>query len=66
MISLANSIARLSWKKRNLDYFNNTKKYTNKLLSQEIRFKNNNGYNYPNWNEEKLGNLIDEVNEKLF
>ena len=40
------------------------KKYTNKLLSQEIRFKNNNGYNYPNWNEEKLGNLIDEVNEK--
>ena len=42
------------------------KKYTNKLLSQEIRFKNNNGYNYPNWNEEKLGNLIDEVNEKLF
>ncbi|MEB8095576.1 restriction endonuclease subunit S [Staphylococcus caprae] len=40
------------------------KKYTNKLLSQEIRFKNNNGYNYPNWNEEKLDNLIDEVNEK--
>lgn len=30
----------------------------------KIRFKNNNGYNYPNWNEEKLGNLIDEVNEK--
>lgn len=66
MISLANSIARLSWKKKKLGLLQQYKKYTNKLLSQEIRFKNNNGYNYPNWNEEKLGNLIDEVNEKLF
>lgn len=35
-----------------------------KIFSQEIRLKNENGENYPNWEEKRLGNLIEKVNLK--
>ena len=40
------------------------KGYMQKIFSQEIRFKDDNGNDYPNWENEKLGNLINEVNER--
>lgn len=40
------------------------KGYMQKIFSQELRFKDENGNEYPEWEEEELGNLIDEVSEK--
>lgn len=38
--------------------------YMQKIFSQELRFKDDNGNEYPNWENEKLGDLINEVNER--
>ncbi|WP_145416640.1 restriction endonuclease subunit S [Staphylococcus hominis] len=38
--------------------------YMQKIFSQELRFKDDNGNDYPNWENEKLGDLINEVNER--
>ncbi|MEB6210248.1 restriction endonuclease subunit S [Staphylococcus pasteuri] len=38
------------------------KGYMQKIFSQELRFKDDNGNDYPNWENENLGNLINEVN----
>ena len=35
-----------------------------KIFSQEIRFKDNNGNNYPNWEEKELANVFDVVSGK--
>lgn len=35
-----------------------------KIFSQELRFKDDKGNDYPNWENEKLGDLINEVNER--
>ena len=35
-----------------------------KIFSREIRFKDNNGNSYPDWEEKKLGSIIDEVVKK--
>lgn len=35
-----------------------------KLFSQQLRFKDDNGQDFPDWEEKKLGALIAEVNEK--
>ncbi|BBK26861.1 restriction endonuclease subunit S [Staphylococcus arlettae] len=40
------------------------KGYMQKIFSQELRFKDDNGNDYPNWENEKLGDLINEVNER--
>ena len=40
------------------------KGYMQKIFSQELRFKDDKGNDYPNWENEKLGDLINEVNER--
>ncbi|MCE5043618.1 restriction endonuclease subunit S [Staphylococcus chromogenes] len=40
------------------------KGYMQKIFSQELRFKDDNGNDYPNWENEILANLISEVNER--
>ena len=35
-----------------------------KLFSQELRFKDENGKDFPDWEEKRLGELLFEVNEK--
>lgn len=35
-----------------------------KLFSQQLRFKDDKGQDFPDWEEKKLGTLLDEVNEK--
>ena len=42
------------------------KGYMQKIFSQEIRFKNSEGKDYPDWEEHDLRNLIDERNEKTY
>ena len=36
------------------------------IFSQELRFKDNNGDNYPDWEEKRIGELFEERNEKNF
>lgn len=40
------------------------KGYMQKIFSQEFRFKDENGNNYPEWEETNLGNLLVEINQK--
>ncbi|GAA0103198.1 restriction endonuclease subunit S [Paraclostridium bifermentans] len=35
-----------------------------KIFSQELRFKDDNSRDYPNWEEKKLGLILEEVSEK--
>ena len=35
-----------------------------KIFKQEIRFKDENGEEYPEWEEKRLGDVLNEVNEK--
>ncbi|WP_210123788.1 restriction endonuclease subunit S, partial [Staphylococcus sp. GDQ8D205P] len=40
------------------------KGYMQKIFYQELRFKDENGNNYPEWEEKKLGDLISEISIK--
>ena len=40
------------------------KSYMQKIFYQELRFKDENGNNYPEWEEKKLGDLISEISIK--
>ncbi|MCL4577571.1 hypothetical protein AXE94_01440 [Staphylococcus aureus] len=40
------------------------KGYMQKIFSQELRFKDENGKDYPDWEEENLGDLLIEVSDK--
>lgn len=35
-----------------------------KIFSQQVRFKDENGSSYPDWEQKKLGEILKEVNEK--
>jgi len=37
-----------------------------KIFSQGLRFKDDNGNNYPNWKEKRIGDVFEERNEKNF
>ena len=49
-------------KVRNLEKYK--KGMMQKIFSQEIRFKDENGEEYPGWNKEHLGNLVERVVRK--
>ena len=50
---------KISIMEEKLNLFNQYKKgIMQKIFNQELRFKNENGNNYPEWEEKKLGDLI--------
>ena len=56
---------RISITEEKLNLFNEYKKgIMHKLFNQELRFKDANGNDYPEWEEKKLGELLEEYNEK--
>lgn len=46
------------------DYENMKKGLLQKIFNQEIRFKNDNGTNFPEWKRKKIGDLFYKVNER--
>lgn len=56
---------QIELEEKKLEFLEQQKKgYMQKIFSQELRFKDDNGNDYPNWENENLGNLINEVNER--
>ncbi len=59
----ANVDRKISLLEDKLDLFNDFKKFCmQQLFAQKLRFKNENGENYPYWEEKKLGDLIKYYN----
>jgi len=56
-------IASLRFQKTNLEKYRIG--VLQKMYSQKIRFKDKNGKQFPEWNEVKLGDLFNEVTEKV-
>jgi type I restriction enzyme, S subunit len=51
--------------KEKIDLLKDQKKgYMQKIFSQEIRFKDRNGREYPDWSKQKLGNFSERVTRK--
>ena len=56
---------KISLTEEKLELFREYKKgVMQKIFSQELRFKDNNGNDYPEWEEKKLGDILEEYNEK--
>ena len=56
---------KISLTEEKLNLFKEYKKgIMQKIFSQELRFKDSNGNNYPNWEEKKLGDIFDRVIDK--
>ena len=62
--SVDERIQKLERKKSLLEEYK--KGVMQKIFSQELRFKDDNGNNYPNWEEKKLGELCDLKNGYAF
>lgn len=62
---LLNIDKKISITEEKLNLFNEYKKgIMQKIFNQELRFKDENGNDYPEWEEKKLGELLEEYNEK--
>lgn len=62
LIQIDNRIAQLTEKKEHLELYK--KGITQKIFSQKLRFKDENGKNFPEWEKFKLGNLTNKVGQK--
>lgn len=62
---LSNVDKKISITEEKLNLFNEYKKgIMQKIFNQELRFKDENGNDYPEWEEKKLGDILDEYVEK--
>ena len=62
---LSNVDKKISLTEEKLELFREYKKgVMQKIFSQELRFKDNNGNDYPEWEEKKLGDILKEYIEK--
>ena len=62
---LTNIDKKISLTEEKLELFREYKKgVMQKIFSQELRFKDNNGNDYPEWEEKKLGDILKEYIEK--
>ena len=62
---LLNVDKKISITEEKLSLFEEYKKgIMQKIFNQELRFKDANGNDYPEWEEKKLGELLEEYNEK--
>lgn len=57
-----NKIERQEEKVNNLEEYKNG--MMQRIFNQEIRFKNENGEEYPNWEKKKIGEIFSERNQK--
>ena len=56
---------KISLTEEKLELFREYKKgVMQKIFSQELRFKDSNGNDYPEWEEKRLGDILEEYNEK--
>jgi len=62
LTSVDNWINNLKTQKENLESYK--KGMMQKIFSQEVRFKNDNGKDFPEWEEERLSNFLTERNQK--
>lgn len=62
---LSNIDKKISLTEEKLELFRNYKKgVMQKIFSQELRFKDNNGNDYPEWNYLKAGNIFENISNK--
>ena len=62
---LTNIDKKISLTEKKLELFREYKKgVMQKIFSQELRFKDSNGNDYPEWEEKKLGDILKEYIEK--
>ena len=62
MISFSKLDCQIELEEKKLELLEQQKKgYIQKIFSQELRFKDENGNNYPNWEMKKLGNIANIV-----
>ena len=62
---LTNIDKKISLTEEKLELFREYKKgVMQKIFSQELRFKDSNGNDYPEWEEKRLGDILEEYNEK--
>jgi type I restriction enzyme S subunit len=62
LISIDNRITQLTEKKENLEQYK--KGITQKIFSQKLRFKDDNGKEYPEWEKKKFENVFKRVSSK--
>lgn len=62
---LTNIDKKISLTEKKLELFREYKKgVMQKIFSQELRFKDSNGNDYPEWEEKRLGDIFERITEK--